>query len=38
MYVGAPYMCSASRGQKGALGPLELELQTAVSSYVGAYN
>lgn len=36
MYAGAPHVCSAHRGEKRALDPLELELQLVVSYHVGA--
>ena len=35
MHVYVPHVCSAHRGQKRALDPLELELQEVVSYHVG---
>ena len=38
MYVCASHVCSAHESQKRASGLLELELQMAVSCYMGAGN
>lgn len=36
MYVCVPYECSAHRGRKMALDPLETELQVVVNCHPGA--
>ena len=38
MYICAPCVCNAYRGQKRASDPLKLELQTVLSHNVGAGN
>lgn len=38
MYVYASCACSVHKGQKKALDPLELKLQTVVNHHVGAGN
>jgi hypothetical protein len=38
MYVYLSYACTAHRGQKRALGPLELDSETGVSRHVDAGN